>query len=348
VHTFPARVVRWTAVAFLLALAGVRQPSTALADVTTVDASRAPIVRISVRRGDVTVRTWERQAVQVDGDPSLSIERHPTHQEGGERSILIPEAQAKSVKGLLVLPPESFVSAALPAGERDLVSIRTTSSENVGNVTITIPSDSVFVFAHASKGDLELHDYRAGTFVGFAAHGRLALVNDGGTVFAQTGYGPLTVLDSNFDRLRARSLVGNLTFTHCTVRQIEVTSVDGSIVYDNGNFEAGLARFESMYGNVAVGSTSSAQLGGRTMAGGRVFTNFSTDTPVDSHAGETNAVIKGGGPVVTATSEMGNVFLYDGSLHNRAQMPAEWSAPARTLRRPGVRTKLGPLPTEEP
>jgi hypothetical protein len=341
-----AGVVRWTRTASRLAalavIWGSSAPLPAFADVTDVDVVNAPIVRVSVRHGNVTIRTWERSTVEVDGDPTLAIERRSTDQAGGERSILIPQAEAKTAHHSATLPAESFVSAWIPPGERDLVSVHTISDDDVGAVTVTIPSDSVFVFAHAFEGALVVHDYRGGTFVGFAGRGRLALSGVGGTVFAQTGLGPLIVNDSRFDRLRARSLLGNVTFQRCNVREIEATAVDGSIVYDAGTFRAGLARFESKSGDVAVGAANAADLGGRATGGGHVYTNFGDDTPVDARDGETDAVIKGGGPVVTATSETGNVFLYEGSLHEHPQMPPEWRAPGLTLARPGARPKPRP------
>jgi hypothetical protein len=334
-----ARVARWTRTASFAVLAAACRPPAACADVTSVDGANAPIVRISVRSGDIIVRTWDRSSVQVDGDATLTVERSTTRQAGGERSILIPEAEAKTNDGTATLPAESFVSAYIPPGERDVITVHETALDSTSPVTVTIPADSVFLFAHASNGILEVHDYRAGTFVGFASRGRLSLVGVGGTVFAQTGLGPLLVHGSSFDRIRARSLRGNVIFEHCSARQIETTAVDGSIVYDAGTFGAGLARFESTSGNVAVGTTSAANLGGRTMGGGRVYTDFASDSAVDAGDGETTAVVKGGGPVVTATSEIGNVYLYDGSLRERGSLPPEWSAPQQTLQRPGARRK---------
>jgi hypothetical protein len=70
-----------------------------------------------------------------------------------------------------------------------------------------------------------------------------------------------------------------------------------------------------------------------------VYTNFASDSAVDERDGQTDAVVKGGGPVVTATSEVGNVYLFDGSLRERGQLPPEWSAPQQTLERPGGRPR---------
>jgi len=54
--------------------------------------------------------------------------------------------------------------------------------------------------------------------------------------------------------------------------------------------------------------------------------------------------VGGGGPLVNAISSRGNIYLYDGSLANRRELPADWrpvravfatrrrEAPAETLR----------------
>src|SRR5665213_2870012 len=56
------------------------------------------------------------------------------------------------------------------------------------------------------------------------------------------------------------SIAAHDVFERCRSKQIEATSVTGSIVYDGGAFDPGLARFESQSGNIALGVTSSAQL----------------------------------------------------------------------------------------
>lgn len=311
----------------------------ALADVSTVNRVTAPIVRVNVGQGDVTIRTWDREDVEVDGDSSLLITRRVVRPRGENRSVLIPGAQAQTARGLVQLPPESFVVSSIPAGPRDLVVVRSTSPVGVGAVTVHVPADSVFIYAHAARGNLDVHDYKAGTLIGFVGHGRLSLDNVGGTVFTQTNRGALVAQDSNFERIRARSLVANMAFERCNVRQIEATSVAGSIVYDAGSFQPGLARFESTSGNVAIGTSGVAQLGARTTGGGRVFTDFAGAARVDAHDNAASATVGGGGPVVTATSESGNVYLYNGSLHSRPSLPLPWRAAAQALDRPEERVR---------
>jgi hypothetical protein len=120
----------------------------------------------------------------------------------------------------------------------------------------------------------------------------------------------MIVTNSSFERVRARSLTGNMTFEHCNVRQIEATSVNGSIVYDGGSFQPGSRGFESTRGDVAVGANGPAELGGHADGSGRVYTNFQGPAHVDGRDGEASATVDGGGPVVTATSaKRQRVFL---------------------------------------
>ena len=108
--------------------------------------------------------------------------------------------------------------------------------------------------------------------------------------------------NSSFDRLRVRTATGNMFFRGCSSQQIQATSNYGSIVYDNGDFQAGLARFESDHGNVALGVRGGAQIGAHS-GSGHVVSNFQDGAFVQGNPETKQATVGGGGPVVTATSE---------------------------------------------
>jgi hypothetical protein len=361
--TRPGSVRGAVAVARLWALAAVAlwfQPLEAAADTKTVIDANAPIVHVALRQGDITVRTWDRNAVQIEGDPSLTIERRTTDQ-SGIPPLLIPEAHQGTGDDALVLAPENFVAAELPAGPHDVVEVHDRPLDPsatgplppafAGGVVVTVPNNAVFVSAKAFHGNLDVHDYRSGTFEGFAASGRLTLTSVGGTVFAQTRRGAIVIQDSSFDRVRARSLLGNITFERCRVRQIEVTTGSGSIVYDDGAFEPGIARFESVRGNVAIGSDGPVQFGAHTATDGHVFTSLSHSTRVaePGEDGGAQAAIGDGGPVVTATTRAGDVYLYEGSLRRLPGSAVHWPAPLRTLQHPAAPPVQTPrLPYQPP
>jgi hypothetical protein len=338
----------------VLVVAGILALSRpAAADTTTLNVTDAPIVRVNLKAGDVTIRTWDRPVVQVDGDPSLTIERRVRDQSGSPDILLIPRVGPPGNEDGIELPAENFVVGAIPAGPRETIVVNDLENADQsgpsGGVVVTIPSDSAFVFAHTAHGNLEIRNYRAGTLIAFAGSGRMTLAAVGGIVFAQAGRGPIVVTDSSIDRLRARSLTANITFERCRVRQIEVTTGTGSIVYDGGAFDAGIARFESVRGNVAIGSVGPVQFSAHAASDDRVFTSLGHDARLQG-AGDNGeqALLGEGGPVVTATTQAGNVYLYEGSLHRKHPMGGEWSAPLATLQRPGVATRHPAQPPAPP
>jgi hypothetical protein len=296
----------------------------------------APIVRVNVIEGDVTVRTWDRPDVQIDGDPALVIARRTARIPASLPPTLIPPAHIETAQGTAALGAESFVVSSVQPGPHDVITVKGDRSTPPGPLTVTVPNDAALVFVHVVRGNLDVHNYRGGTFIGFVRVGRVSLDNIGGDAFVQDLRGPVVVSDSNFARLRARTAAGNLVFERCNVRQIEATSVSGSIVYDGGSFEPGLARFDSTRGNVAVGASGPVQLDGRVAAGGHVYTSFERGAQVAGRDAQANAVIGAGGPVVTATSGSGNVYLYQGSLRTRSSAGEAWHAPLQTLARPAA------------
>jgi hypothetical protein len=309
----------------------------AAADTTILRGVSAPIVRVTLlHQGDLTIRTWDRQAVEVDGDSSLTIERHVSEQSGDPVPMVVPAARLGPDDP--ALPLESFVPGAIPAGPREVVTVRDSGDVDPGDppgeVAVMVPSDAVFVFALATHGSLEVHDYRAGTLVAEVGGGKLTLASVGGIAFAQILRGTMVVRDSDFDRVRARSLLGNIRFERCRVRQIAATTGSGSLMYEGGAFEPGLARFESEGGNIAIGSDGPVQISAHAATDGHVFTEFNHGGHVDGESGtDAQATFGSGGPVITATSRAGNVLLYDGLLRAHPRLQGQWRAPPATAPR---------------
>jgi hypothetical protein len=318
----------------------------ARAEPTTFPDARAPIVRVNVVEGDVSIRTWDRPDVQVDGDPALVIRRRTVRVPASLPPTLIPPAHLETAAGTSELGAESFVVSSVQPGSHDVVSVKGDRSTPPGPLTVMVPSGAALIFVHVVSGNLDVRNYR-GTIIGFVRAGRISLDNVGGDAFVQDLLGPVVVTDSNFARLRARTATGNLTFERCNVRQIEATSVSGSIVYDGGTFEPGLARFNSTRGDVAVGANGPVQLDGRVAAGGRVYTSFERGAQVAGRDGQADAAIGSGGPIVTATSGRGNVYLYQGSLRARGGAGEAWSVPLQTLSRPEASYRFEPAPQFE-
>jgi hypothetical protein len=312
-------------------------------------------------RSQVTIKGWDRPNVQLDtDDESVQVTRRPITFGTPQipLSVSIPltniavrdPATGTVVRGTLA--PEEFPYASdFRPGAHDSVRIVTAADSHI---TVMVPPSAALLDTRiqGGTGDISVDDYRGGTLFVVSGGGRTLLTDVMSAAFVQMLNGRLEVVDSSFDRLRARGNAANFVFQHDRARQIEVTTVSGTIVYDNGTFDPGLARFESTSGAIGIGVASNAQVAARS-GEGRVYTMWDRRTPVEQRGeGDASATVGGGGPVVNAVSGRGNVFLYDGALASRPAVPAEWrpirQALAQSLGQRGAFGARQPLQQQPP
>ena len=290
-------------------------------------AGEAPVVRVMIRGGSLVVRIWNRTDVQVTSAQPVSARsfRPDAVARALSGSIPIFATTVFGPDGTITLPQEEFAFTSLPPGPHAGVLIQALDAD----VTVMMPSGTALLLANVQRGGIDVQDYRNGIFALLLHNGGMRLRNVGGTGYAQVARGPLMVRDSSFDRLRARTATGNLLFENCASRQIQVTSVNGTIVYDNGSFQPGLARFESENGNVALGTGGGVQIRAHSSVG-RIY------SVVDGgavRAGQTDAQIGNGGAVITASSSRGAIYIYRGALRAQRRLPAEWRPMSAFARR---------------
>jgi Putative adhesin len=302
---------RWAALALFVSLCFLQLAGAARAD-ETYAVGPSPIVRVFLTGGRLTVQQSDSPQVSIASTGTLDI-RHLNPGAPGAQlpaGIAIAPQVATTAKGVMTMVRENFVLPSLPPGPHDAVVVR-----GQGDTTVTVPRGTALVFAHDRDGHITIANYH-GTFVAHSRTGSIDLQNVSGTGFAQSVTGTITADNSSFTRLRARTAVGDMLFRGCTSNQIEASSTYGSIVYDNGQFEPGLARFESQYGNVGVGvqnQSGGVQIGAHS-GSGHIVSNYSDGTQVSGSPGDTEAVVRGGGPVVTTSSQNGSVYLYNGTM----------------------------------
>lgn len=320
------RASRWIAAGLgALVLAGATLTGTpARAASSSMDVGDQAVVAINVRgRGNaITIRTWDRPTVQIDGDATTVNRRVVPFGNGGRPlSQPIPPALFHERDGTTsTLPPEDFPFAGLRDGAHDLVQIEAGAG---AHVTVTVPASTGVLYAIDGGGTTQIDGYRGGNLIVFQHFGRVMLRNTATTAFVQMNAGVFQAVDSNFARVRVRADVAHAIFENCRSTQIEATTIGGNIVYDGGSFDPGLARFESQSGTIALGVSSNAQVVGRS-GDGRVYTAFERhDASVAQQGNTATATIGGGGPLVNALSTHGNVILYDGSLRTRRSVAPE-------------------------
>lgn len=305
-----------------MSLAGVA----AYGDQSTIDVGEAPVIDL-VADGNVTVQTWFRGKVQAESNVPLLVRRLGTRRPapGTQREMRVLSGSVAGPHGTVTLPEETFVVSSLGNAAHDAVMIKAPGGQTT---TIRIPASTALLVSRMRHGVLRMENYTAGTFVARVRTGAVLLQNMGGDGFVQVLRGRIVARNSSFNRLRERTAIGNIILERCNVKQIQASSIEGSILYDNGTFEPGLAQFESVNGNVSLGvPTGGVHISARS-ASGRIFTAFQGTTSVTNRSYEATALIRGGGPLVSAASTTGAIFLYDHAIRH---VPAELRRP-RTIR----------------
>lgn len=287
---------------------------------------------MTMRSGTVTVRTWNKNTVQVQssarvrarqfGPAAVAIALPP--------ELTIPATSIQTLGGPVLLPPESFPLDAVLGGAHDGVVIF--GGDQNADVTLTIPQSTALLWIMVGRGGITLHDYRSGTFVAILHAGQMHLQNTGGNAYAQVARGPIFVQDSAFNLIRTRTAAGNIVFENCNVRQIEAGSVNGSIAYDNGTFVPGVARFDSQNGNVAIGVEGGGARIDAHSGAGKIFSGFE-GAAVSGSPTDAQAIVGNGVPLVTANSQHGGVYLYNGSLRSHGRLQGAWEPIGRIVRR---------------
>jgi hypothetical protein len=302
------------------------------------------VIRVQMQSGTLNVRTWDRPQVQIESSAPVRARHFGPEAVAAAlpSEITIRATQIQTVDGAAILPAESFpLGPAVLDAPHDGIVIFGGNNDTV--ITLSVPNTTALVWAMIGRGGITLNGYRNGEFVTLVHAGSVTLQDSGGDGFAEVARGPLAVSNSAFNRLRARTAAGNIIFENCNARQIEASSINGSIAYDNGTFVPGIAGFESQNGNVAIGIAGGGASIAAHSSSGRIFSGFTRGASVNGSQTDVQAVVGSGGPVVTANSVRGAVYLYNGSLRAQKKLQGAWQPVGRMLRRQQPRRRRPPI-----
>lgn len=334
-------MTRWILLTLVAVLASLPANAHAQQASQLIATSGSPIVRVQMRSGLVRVRTWDKQQVQIQSSVPVQA-RHVGPQ--AVANVLRPDIpifsmQVQTKNGPVTLPPEDFLlDPSLMIQPHDGVLVF--GGDQQAQITLTIPNSTALFFGIVGRGGIDINGYRNGTFVAEVHTGGVHLANVTGNGYAEVARGPLIVQDSAFNSIRARTATGNIIFENCNVRQIEASTIDGNVAYDNGTFVPGIARLESQNGDVAIGIAGGGASIAAHSSGGKIFTGFSRAASVLGSPTDAQAVVGGGGPIVTANSSRGAVYLYDGALQSHGRLQGAWQTIGRLLQRRPLQQKF--------
>lgn len=319
------------------AAAGLFLCCAAPAGAQQVATGAAPAVRIAVRAGRLVLHTWNRDAVAVSGGDDVMVRRFSSAAVArvlATGEVGIPFAQLLTAKGVVLLPPEEFSVRSAAPTEGVQIFVNGASAQSV--VDVTVPASAPFLYAAVQRGQLRVTGYD-GTLVALVHTGAIAAQRLTGDAYLEAVRGAVVVRNSHFGHVRARTAAGPVLFERCVAAQIEASSVDGTVAYDNGRFLPGLARFESLNGDVVLGVArgSNARIAAHS-AMGEIYQETGRSPSFRTSGDDAQAQFgASGGPLVTASSQNGAVLIYNGRFAQhpnlRARIAPRFNRPRKGL-----------------
>jgi len=298
--------------AFLVGMSGRAHAAT-----TLIPTTPAPFIVIALDSGNVTIHTWDRPEVQLSADPTVMFNHAPPRMVESRIPAQIPlwSQTIRTADGeSLELSPELFPLPPFAPGEHDAIVIR-----GVGDVTLTVPAQVPLVMANVRVGSVIVDGYSGTAFVAHVTAGEVHIANMTTTAAVQVNNGSVFISNSSFQRLRLRTGRGSVFMDGCQTSQIQVTTLIGSILYDNGSFEPGLAHFESDRGTIAIGVAGGAEIEAHS-GSGRILYNLGQAGNINRTPTDAQATLMGGGPVITATTNRGAIIFYRGALRDYPEL----------------------------
>lgn len=206
---------------------------TSLQQDTTVAVAPGTRLQLSSQSGEIVVRTWNRNAIQVSADLS-NDERLAVEISGG-----VAEIRQKSRHGYdetvdyrLTVP--TWMELELSTVEGDITVEGTQAKVNLTSVegNVTVRGGKEFIAVHSVEGEISV-DGAIGRIEANSVDGGISITNARGEVQAETVDGDITMDDIH-------------------ASNVEASTVDGNILYRGTIDRAGRYRFDSHDGDITL------------------------------------------------------------------------------------------------
>jgi DUF4097 and DUF4098 domain-containing protein YvlB len=200
---------------------------------TLVQADGATRLQTQLQRGEVVVRTWDRDAVQVNAAhaPNRALE---VRRSGRTLTIVVDAQRGRGPSGPVAL------ELTVPRGfDLDLegMALRVDIQGTEGNVEVT-----------TIQGPIQVRGGRGSIFLE-SVNGEITVEEARGNIRVNAVAGAITVSGSSGD-ISAESVSGSITLQDIVSGQVEARTVSGSLRYDGSIEDGGRYTFGTHAGEV--------------------------------------------------------------------------------------------------
>ena len=245
------------ALALLLAQGATPRTGTPQTD-ETVPVQRGGRLLINNFAGDVIIHTWNKDAVHVTA-------RHQAR----TRVNIRPTAAGLSISASGTMGPQGSVDYDITAPT--WMSVRVEGTYDF----VTVDGAQNEVFANTVRGDVNIKG-GTGVITAKSIEGEVHVEGARGKVNVSSVNEKIVINDTSGD-ITAESINGNVTMTGIDARSVDVSTVNGNVLYEGKVADGGHYSFGTHNGDLALGipDTVNATFSLRTYQG-----SFSTDLPL--------------------------------------------------------------------
>jgi len=270
----------------------------------TVPAQRGGRLYVNNFAGEVIVRTWDKDSVHV-------VARHQAR----TRVSVQPGASGVSISASGTMGPQGSVDYEITAPA--WMPVRVEGTYNF----VTVEGTQAEVFANTVRGDITIKG-GSGVVTAKSVEGEVHVEGARGKVTVSSVNEKVVIADTSGD-ITADSVNGGIRMTGIDAKNVDVSTVNGDIVYEGKLLDGGHYSFGAHNGNLALGvpDNVNATFTIRTYQG-----SFSTDLPLegvnraDVQRGKRVTTILGNGSAdVSLETFGGSIRLRKGSAGPRRE-----------------------------
>lgn len=223
----------------------------------TIDAAADGHVHVSNIAGEVTIRGWSRNEVEVTGELGRNVEKLILERDGDKITIKV-KVPRKGGHGIdsdlhIQVPQGSSIDVGTVSADIDVEEVRGEQSLNTVSGDVSSEADGSDISAESVSGDVEVSGQNKNTEIhAGTVSGDVTVFRAGGVVVAGSVSGDVVVDEGSFQRASLETVNGEIIF-HAALRdggKLQAETVNGDVDVEFADEVSGRYDIDTFNGNI--------------------------------------------------------------------------------------------------
>lgn len=223
----------------------------------TIDAAADGHVHVSNIAGEVTIRGWSRNEVEVTGELGRNVEKLILERDGDKITIKVkvPRRGGHGIDSDLHIqvPQGSSIDVGTVSADIDVEEVRGEQSLNTVSGDVSSEADGSDISAESVSGDVEVSGQNKNTEIhAGTVSGDVTVFRAGGVVVAGSVSGDVVVDEGSFQRASLETVNGEIIF-HAALRdggKLQAETVNGDVDVEFADEVSGRYDIDTFNGNI--------------------------------------------------------------------------------------------------